>query len=260
MELTAARITQLEKAQTVLGVRFSELDLLNRAFTHKSYVHEHRGEQQLQHNERLEFFGDAVLKLVVSEYLVKAYPESDEGELTKIRAAIVSDATLSSFAKKLGLGDFLRMSHNEEKTGGAKRRSNLANMMEALLGALYLDGGLDKVKPLVLDFLKEEISRYEEGSLFRDYKSVLQELAQREGWGLPDYKVTNEDGPDHRKVFWVQVKVGRSLRKVKADGMGKTKKEAEQRAARQALQQFKKLKGRMDKDETESLPETIDVH
>jgi ribonuclease-3 len=241
VQLTSERLEQLQEVQQNLGIKFQDTELLNRALTHKSYVHEHRGEE-IQHNERLEFFGDAVLKLVVSEYLVNAYPESDEGVLTKIRAAVVSDASLASFAKKRGLGDFLLMSHNEEKTGGAKRRSNLANMTEALLGALYIDGGLDNVKPLVLEFLQPEIARYEEGSLFRDYKSVLQELAQREGWGLPEYKVTKEDGPDHRKVFWVQVRVGKSLRKTRTDGMGKTKKEAEQRAARQALQFLKKGK------------------
>ncbi len=238
MDLSAERIAKIKELQQKLNISFEDIELLNRALTHKSYAYEHR-QQNLQHNERLEFFGDAVLKLIVSEHLLRTYPESDEGVLTKIRAAVVSDNTLASFAKKQNLGEYLLMSHNEEKTGGAKRKSNLANMMEALLGALYLDGGLAKAKPLILEFLKLEMVRHEEGHLFRDHKSSLQEMAQQEGWGLPEYKVINEEGPDHRRVFWVQVKVGKSLRKVKAEGMGKTKKDAEQRAARQALQLLK---------------------
>ncbi|MBU0581224.1 MAG: ribonuclease III [Candidatus Margulisbacteria bacterium] len=241
MHFTEERIINLKEIQSKLNLEFKDLALLNTALTHKSYVHEQKN-KELSHNERLEFFGDAVLKLVVSEFLIKTYPDRDEGELTKIRAALVSDTSLANFSKKQGLGSFLLMSNNERKTGGAKRKSNLANALEALLGALYLDEGLDKVRPIILEFVKPELTRYEEGTLLKDYKSVLQELVQQEGWNLPEYKVTKEEGPDHRKVFWIQVKVGKGLKKYKSEGAGKTKKEAEQRAARQILQQLKKGK------------------
>ncbi|MFC1517069.1 ribonuclease III [Candidatus Margulisiibacteriota bacterium] len=241
MRLSEERIEQLKKAENEINIHFNNQNLLNIALTHKSYVHEQK-EKDLTHNERLEFFGDAVLKLVVSEVLLSQYPDRDEGELTKIRAALVSDTSLANFAKKRGVGNYLLMSSNERKTGGVKRKSNLANAMEAILGALYLDEGLDKVRPLILEFVKPELTRHDEGNLLKDYKSALQELVQQEGWSLPEYKVIKEEGPDHRKVFRVQVKVGKGLRKYKSEGAGKTKKEAEQRAARQILQQV--IKGK----------------
>jgi ribonuclease-3 len=234
-----ANKNKLMELQTLIGYQFKDLALLERAMTHKSYVHE-SGHRHLKHNERLEFFGDAVLKLVVSEYIMKKFPEQDEGELTKLRARAVSDNHLYKIGRDLGLGQYLTMSENERRTGGEKRKSNLANTVEALYGATYLDGGIEPASALILNLMKKSIDQIIIADEDKDYKSALQEWVQRQGQNLPEYKVLKETGPDHQKVFLVQVKVGKGLRRPKADGEGRTKKEAEQSAAKNLLTAMEK--------------------
>jgi ribonuclease-3 len=211
------------------------LTLLNHALTHSSYGHE----KNLPDNERLEFLGDAILKLAISEYIFNKYPEKAEGDLTKIRAAVISDETLANVGRQLTLGDFLLMSENEKKTGGSRRKSNLANTLEALIGAIYLDAGLGKARDLIVEMLRTEIELNARSGYIRDYKSALQEYSQKRKWELPHYKVIKESGPKHRRVFWMEVKVHGKWYGV---GRGGNKKEAEQRAAMQALRKLKEKK------------------
>ncbi|MDI6731363.1 MAG: ribonuclease III [Candidatus Margulisbacteria bacterium] len=230
--ISPQRLEQLETLEKKIGAAFTSKQLLNQAFTHSSFGHE----KKLPDNERMEFLGDAVLKLVVSEYLYLKFPERAEGGLTKIRASVISDDTLSKIARDLSIGDYLLLSENEKKTGGARRKSNLANVFEALLGAIFLDSGIGKSREFILGALSEEISRASHSGFIRDYKSALQEYAQKRKWELPRYRVVKETGPKHRRVFWMEVKVkGRTL----GVGRGRNKKESEQRAAMQALRSLK---------------------
>jgi ribonuclease III len=239
-KIAKERIKELDHFQKMISVKFKDPKLLQLALTHKSFVREKGTDSKELNvntfNERLEFFGDAVLKLVVSEFLMAAYPAEAEGELTKLRAAIISDSTLAKIAKNKNIGNYLLMSSNERKTGGATRKSNVANALEALIGAIYLDRGLESTKKFIVDFVKSEITHIVENSIYCDYKSTLQELVQSYGWNLPEYRVINEKGPDHDKLFSVQVKVGKRLKRWKTTGTGKTKKEAEQSAAHHMLQ------------------------
>ncbi|MFH1361684.1 MAG: ribonuclease III, partial [bacterium] len=188
-------------------------------------------------NERLEFLGDAILKLVISEYIYHKFPERAEGDLTKIRAAVISDEALAGVGRKLAIGNYLLLSANEKRTGGMKRKSNLANAFEAVIGAVFLDSGIGKAREMILSFLVSEIEKASSAGYISDYKSALQEFSQKNKWDLPRYRVEKETGPKHRRVFWIEVKV-----KGKKCGLGRggNKKEAEQRAAMQAL---RKLKG-----------------
>lgn len=221
----------LEKIEEKLGVKFKDRQLLQTAFVHRSYLNERPG-FKLPSNERLEFLGDAVLQLTVSEYLYQNFPEKPEGELTNYRASIVNAKTLSEVSGKLGLGEFLLLSRGEEASGGRQRPYLLANTFEALLGVIYLDQGLETARsfvdqnilPLLEGIIKEE--------LYKDYKSKLQELAQEIQSVTPTYKVLKEEGPDHAKHFRVGVFVNDSQVGV---GDGSSKQIAEQEAARSAL-------------------------
>jgi ribonuclease-3 len=200
--------------------------------THSSYGHE----KSVPDNERLEFLGDAVLKLVITEYIYNKFPERAEGDLTKIRATVISDETLGTIGRKLNLGDYLLLSENEKKSGGQRRKSNLANAYEALVGAVYMDAGLGKVRDLIIDNLRDEVEKVSRAGYIRDYKSALQEYAQKHKRELPHYRVIKEAGPRHRRVFWMEVKIkGRRY----GVGRGANKKEAEQRAAAMALRRIK---------------------
>ena len=186
-------------------------------------------------NERLEFLGDAVLKLVMSEYLYNKYPEKAEGDLTKIRASVVSDETFAEAARKFKLGHYLSLGANERRSGGRERKSNLANAFEALVGAVYLDAGIGKSRQLIIDQLGGEVEKVSKVGYIGDYKSTLQEFVQKKGWGLPHYRVLKEVGPRHQRIFYMEVAIrGKSF----GYGKGANKKEAEQRAAEQA---YKKL-------------------
>ena len=226
------REKELQEIERKLGSSFLNKALLNQALVHSSYGHE----KNIPDNERLEFLGDAVLKLIVSEYIFNKFPEKSEGDLTKIRAAVISDETLARIARKEALGHFLLLSPNERRTGGPRKRSNLANAFEALIGAVFLDAGIGKSREIIIDALRGEIEKSSSKGFIIDYKSALQEYAQKKKWHLPHYKVMKETGPKHRRVFWIEVKI-----KGKHYGMGRggNKKEAEQRAATQALKKVK---------------------
>lgn len=230
--LSAEREKELQEIEKKLGSSFLNKQLLNQALTHSSYGHE----KSLPDNERLEFLGDAVLKLVTTEHLYNKFPGYAEGDLTKIRATVISDDTLGNVGRKMDLGEYLLLSANEKKSGGQKRKSNVANTFEALIGAIYLDAGLGKVRDILIDLLRDEIEKVSRVGYIRDYKSALQEYAQKQKWELPHYRVIKEAGLRHRRVFWMEVKV-----KGKRCGIGRgaNKKEAEQRAASMALKRVK---------------------
>ena len=213
------------------GFHFNDENLLKQAFTHSSYVNEHR-RKPYEDNERLEFLGDAVLELTVSKFLFNKYPMMSEGELTKLRAAVVCEPSLVCFANIMNFGELVRLGKGEEMTGGRTRPALLADVFEAFIGALYLDQGLDTVVTLLEQIVFPKIN---EGAFshMMDYKSQLQELIQRDGTGLIAYRILEEKGPAHNREFISLVELdGRELGR----GAGKSKKEAEQRAAQCALE------------------------
>lgn len=213
--------------ERVLGVRFKDPSLRQMALTHRSYAFEH--ETQLN-NERLEFLGDAVLGIVVTDVAFREFPEMPEGELAKLRAAIVNMGALADVARDLGIGRFVLLGKGEEGSGGRDKSSILADALEALLGAIYLDRGLDAVRKLIVRVFRPRMIAYVRGEGGRDYKTILQELASADLRSLPEYRIS-ERGPDHQKEFTATVLVGgRELGR----GEGSTKKEAEQKAAEAA--------------------------
>jgi len=223
----------LNKLQEQLGIKFNDVKLLKTAFTHSSYVNEHQ-DNHLSDNERLEFLGDAVLELGVSQYLYRNNGHMPEGELTKLRAAIVCEASLVNFARDLQFGDYIFLGHGEERTGGRNRPALLADVFESFLGALYLDQGYDPV----IAFLDQYIFPKIGSGVFShamDYKSQLQELTQQYKNQTIDYHIVEERGPSHDKEFVSQVCIQGDVAGV---GVGRTKKEAEQRAAKRALDTF----------------------
>lgn len=230
------RVGVLRSFEESFGVRFNDLKLLNQALTHSSYLYEKKKGGIVQ-NERLEFLGDVVLGLVVSEYIYDYYPDYREGELAKIRAVVVSRPILARIAKSRGVGEFLLLGKGEELTGGRKRNSILADAFEAIVGAIYLDSGLSVAREFVLSLLKEEIELANRDESVRDYKTVLQEFTQDRYKVLPAYGVTRVLGPDHKRSFEVDVII---KDKVFGKGRGKSKKEAEQDAAYKALNRLKK--------------------
>lgn len=242
-QIAPQREKELNEIEKILGTSFLNKVLLNQSLTHSSFGHE----KKIPDNERMEFLGDAILKLVVSEYLYHKFPERAEGDLTKIRASVISDETLALVGRKLDLGNFLLLSANERRTGGVRRKSNLANAFEAIIGAVFLDAGIGKSRELILGLLDKEIEKTSRAGYISDYKSALQEFAQKRKWELPRYRVIKETGPKHRRVFWIEVKIkGRHY----GVGRGRNKKESEQRAAMQALRRLrteKKEKGREGK-------------
>lgn len=228
------QVADLQRLEKIIGVKFNRMELLNNALIHTSYSNENRKEK-LEHNERLEFLGDAVLELVISEYLYRQYPGYAEGELTKLRAAVVCEPVLARQARKLNFGTYLRLGRGEESTGGRERPSILADAFEAVVGAIYLDGGLAAAAQFILKQLVNEINAVQVDSRFRyqDYKTALQEYVQKYYNGLNLlYAVVGEEGPDHDKRFYVEVRLDDRLL---GEGSGKSKKEAEQAAAQQAL-------------------------
>jgi ribonuclease-3 len=214
------------------GCAFPDPALALAALTHKSFVNEHRGEM-LADNERLEFLGDAVIDLAVSHRLMERFPEAREGDLSKIRAALVDEAGLARLARRLDLGPLLRLGRGEDLTGGREKASLLADALEAVIAVVYLGGGLDPVLHLLDRMLTEAFERAAAGTLDRDYKTQLQELSQSQMRAAPRYRVVSERGPDHEKTFEVELEVrGEALGR----GTGRSKKDAEQAAARVALE------------------------
>ena len=224
------RLRQINKLQSILKIKFRNKSLLNRALTHRSYLNE--AGPGARDNERLEYLGDSVLALVVNEYLFKRFEKYPEGDLAKIKSAVVSEATLFKVARELNLGSFLLMGRGEDLSGGRTRPSILANTLEAVIGALYLDSGLKDCKKLVLSLLKGDIERIDSMESYRDPKTTLQEYVQKKYRERPLYEIIAESGPDHQKQFTVRLIVaGRSI----AEGTGASKRGAEMEAARKAL-------------------------
>jgi ribonuclease-3 len=216
--------------------RFNDSALLDEALTHKSYVNERKGSSQ-SHNERLEFLGDAVLSLIVSDYLATRYPQLSEGALSKLKAKLVSEPSLAAAARRLDLGVRLRLGRGEELSKGREKTSLLADGLEAVIAAVYLDGGLEAGRVFTLDALADELGHIESSQTKPgddDYKTRFQEWCQRRYELLPRYVTVHETGPDHQKLFRVEVSVGEQ---VVGCGQGHSKKEAEQAAAKRALEQ-----------------------
>lgn len=237
---TSAGVEQLEAR---LGHRFVSRDLLCQALTHRSLAYEQSGsgDPAPEDNERLEFLGDAVVGLVTAESLYRRYPDLTEGALTRLRGALVSRRHLAEVAETLELGNYLRLGRGEERSGGRAKLALLANTMEAVIGAIYLDAGLDAARLLIENRVIEPSAltlrqQLQTGEGIGDFKSALQELLQARKQGQPAYRTTGETGPDHRKRFFVEVRAGgESL----AEGSGATRKTAEQDAARMALERLR---------------------
>ncbi len=225
------RLKELSELMLKLSYSFTDPTLLNTALTHSSYV---KGENRAStHNERMEFLGDAVLELCVSEYLYKNYPHMNEGMMTRTRSRAVYEPALYEAAKALELGRFIRLSHGEEHTGGRDKPSVLSDALEAVIGAMYLDGGLDCAKRFVLTFAEASVKAAVLSVSAKDYKTLLQEYVQHHHSGELEYTVIGINGPDHKRVFTMQVSIGGI---VYGFGSGSTKQEAGQNAAKATLE------------------------
>ena len=219
----------INKVEESIGYKFKNKDLLINALTHTSYAHENNKES----NEKLEFLGDSILEFVSSKYIYNKYPNLQEGEMTKARATVVCEESLYKIAKSHGFGEFLFLGRSEVKTGGKNRPAILADSVEAVIAAIYLDGGLQKADKFIIENLDKEIEKATKHVGDKDYKTVLQEKLQEHGEVKIEYEIINETGPDHDKYFEAQVKCnGRIL----AQGKGKSKKEAHMHAAKKALE------------------------
>lgn len=219
----------MEPLEENLRYEFKNKKLLINALTHSSYANEAR--DGVSSNERLEFLGDSVLSIVVSEYIYKEFNNLPEGELTKLRASLVCEKSLCQFSRELDLGKYLRLGKGEDKGGGRERDSILADAFEAVLAAMYLDGGFNVAKNHVMRFIKDEL-KHTDDEVFKDYKTALQEIIQKNPEESVTYILTKESGPDHDKVFEVEVRLNSNTI---GKGVGKNKKQAEQSAAKEAL-------------------------
>ncbi len=225
----------IQHLEIKIGYKFKRKSLIKEALTHKSFSKENL--QGLEpFNERLEFFGDAVLDLVVCEYLFNVYPQYTEAELSKIRAYAVQETTLADIALGLNIGSYLRLGKGEETSGGRKKSSLLANAFEAILAAIYIDGGFNRAKEFALKNLEDRIKTLVAKNLLFDFKTSFQEVVQGEFKVLPRYKVHKEEGPEHMKIFEVEVFIKNNSYGL---GRGKTKKEAAQKAAKAGLRKLK---------------------
>src|SRR3712207_2016814 len=214
-----------------IGYVFNDKENIQVALTHSSFANEHK---EYKYNERLEFLGDSVLGLVVSDYLFSVRTDLPEGELTKFRANVVCEESLSVVARKLNLGEYLLLGNGERQSGGADRDSILADATEAVIAAIYIDGGFEKAKEFIMYNLRDVIAKTIDGNIFRDYKTILQEVVQSKN-GRISYRLIQEKGPDHDKIFEMEVRSGN---KVLGVGIGKNKKDAEKEAARNALEKM----------------------
>lgn len=226
---------QSESLEAALGYRFASRELLARAFTHRSSVYEKTASAAATDNEQLEFLGDAILGFVVSDALVAAHPEYPEGRLSKVKAQLVNSSHLHAVAARLRLGDYLLLGRGEEMSGGREKKALLANAVEALIAALYLDGGIEPARSFILQHVIGEDEPSTEEALATDYKSALQELAQSMKLPQPRYAIVEERGPEHAKTFLVEVRVGREWVS-RAEGL--SKKSAGQKAAQDILRQL----------------------
>ncbi|MDD3481052.1 MAG: ribonuclease III [Patescibacteria group bacterium] len=222
----------LKEAEKIIGLKFNNIQLLETSFVHRSYLNEHKSVKE--HNERLEFLGDAVLELVVTEHLYQNY-KNPEGDLTNWRSALVKTESISAVSKKLGFENFLKMSRGERASSGRSRQLILANTFEAVTGAIYLDQGYEAAKDFIEDNLIISLPKIIKEKLYIDSKSHFQEMAQDKEGITPKYELVSEDGPDHDKVFVIEVRVGD---KVWGKGKGPSKQIAQQEAAKKALKKY----------------------
>ena len=223
---------EIEILEKELGYTFKQKELLKKALTHTSYAYE----KKVDSNEKLEFLGDSILEFLSSKYLFENYPNLKEGEMTKVRATVVCEKSLHKIAQKHNFSDFLYLGKSEQVTGGKNRPAILADSVEAMIAAMYLDGGLDKAEKFIIENLKDEIEIATKHVGDKDYKTVLQEKLQEHGDVKIEYEITKEIGPDHNKSFEAQVSLNG---KVLAKGKGKSKKEAHMEAAKKALENMK---------------------
>ena len=224
----------MEKLEEKLGYTFHDRRLLENALTHSSYANENKSKGETS-NERLEFLGDSVLGMVVADHLYRTHPDMPEGELTRTRAALVCEDSLVEVAAQLKLGEYLKLGRGEDAGGGRKRPSIQADAVEAVIAAVYLDGGIGSARKLITTFILTNHEREQEGAV-RDFKTALQELVQRESGQVLSYRLMGESGPDHAKVFSVEVDLnGQPI----GAGEGRSKKEAEQNAAKAAMAKLK---------------------
>ena len=226
---------KMKELEEKIGYTFRDPALLQTAMMHSSYTNENHIPKH-RCNERLEFLGDAVLELVSSEFLFRKSPKMPEGRLTRLRASMVCESSLAMCAADIGLGEYLYLGKGEEATGGRQRDSVTSDAMEALIGAVYLDGGFTSAKEFIHRFVLTDL---EDKQLFYDSKTILQEIVQAGGNGRVSYRLTGEEGPDHDKSFCVEVKIGDA---VFGSGKGRTKKAAEQQAAYQAILELRRQK------------------
>lgn len=222
----------MQKVEESIGYTFQDKNLLKKALTHTSYAYENK----LESNEKLEFLGDSILEFISSKYLYENYPKLKEGEMTKVRATVVCEKSLYKIAKLHNFSDFLYLGKSEKKTGGESRPAILADSVEAVIAAIYLDGGIEEAERFIIENLREEIKLATKHVGDRDYKTVLQEKLQEHGEVKIEYEITKEEGPDHNKQFEAQVSCDG---KILAKGEGRSKKEAHMSAAKKALEKLK---------------------
>ena len=226
---TGGNNVKIEELEEKIKYKFKNQEFLKKALTHTSYAYEHNVES----NEKLEFLGDSILEFVSSEYLYLNFPKLKEGEMTKVRATVVCESSLYKVAKNLGFGKYLYLGRSELATGGNDRPAILADSVEAVIAAMYMDGGLEPAKKFIIENLKDEIEKASKNVGQKDYKTVLQEKLQVHGDVKIEYIIVGESGPDHNKMFEAEV---RCNNKALAQGKGKTKKQAEMKAAEKALE------------------------
>ena len=220
----------MNSLETKLNYKFNNIKLLEGALIHSSYANEVRA--NTHSNERLEFLGDSVLSIIVSEHIYNKYPNMPEGELTRLRASLVCEKSLCAFSRELGIGEFLKLGKGEDKNGGRERDSILADAFEAVLAAIYLDGGMKAARKHVMNTVLRDLKHHCDEDTFKDYKTTLQEIIQRNPEESITYILIDESGPDHDKSFTVEVHLNSNTI---GAGTGKSKKQAEQMAAKQAL-------------------------
>ena len=240
--MCSSGIDILGELEHIIDYNFTDRLILHEALTHSSFVNE-TGDKSVKDNERLEFFGDAVIDFFLSEQLFERFPHSREGELTRIRASLVDEDSLSQLAARLDLGKYLKLGRGEEKSGGRGKKSILADAYEALIAAVYLDGGVTPVKRLIAAHFLPLMDKHASGTISRDYKTEFQELAQALRGATPRYTLKESSGPDHDRVFTVETSVGGVCL---GEGSGRSKKEAEQAAARQGFARLKSVESEGD--------------
>ncbi len=236
-QMTDERLSDLEIFQQILNYRFSNTDLLDNALTHRSFVNENSS-LGCNDNERLEFLGDAILGLCLSDLLVRKFPDYAEGQLSKLRAYVINEQSLAALARNLHIGDYLLLGKGEENSGGRTKASILSNAFEAVVAAIYFDCGLEKAYKFLKNIFEPLVEQGMKSFVYKDYKTAIQEICQNRFKETPRYMLINEVGPDHNKVFEVSLCVAGMIT---TTGMGKSKREAEQRAAQRALEELAKL-------------------